>query len=89
MNGVDKPKSTNISLQEFNDYFVKSVDEIKSNIGVTQISPLVLLQNKMIERDIFAWREVTYDDVLTVVNNMKDSKTRYVYDMSNNFINHK
>lgn len=48
VNGVDKSKSTNISPQEFNDYFVKSVDEIKSNIGVTQISPLVLLQNKMI-----------------------------------------
>lgn len=85
-----KPQSLPFTADCFNDFFVQSVSTIRSKIGNSNLDVNVLTQNCVdslsSHSNAFSFKEISCDNVLTVVKNMKSSDSVDVYDMSSKLI---
>lgn len=81
------PVDVSASAEEFNNYFIDSVDLIVNNIDCNAsnfdcLSTVPAVPHK------FIWKAISISDVVDIVNNLKMSKSRDMYDMSAILLKH-
>ena len=84
-NGTGNKNIIPLSSEIMNNCFINSVEEIRTKIVKPKISHMNLLNNCTSPVINMDWKEVSSNQVLHIVSNLKMSYSIDIYDMSNNF----
>lgn len=80
-------KTSSISSDEFNKFYINSIANIKQNTGGHCLDATNLLKQSQIQNfENFSWKHITPRDVINAANSMSNSSSTDVYDMSNSLI---
>lgn len=78
-----RPKVTcSASPDDFNSFFLDSVDEIVAGLPSVNFSPLTDVQGPGLQN----WNEVTQEEICQIVKNLKNSKSPDIYGISSNVL---
>lgn len=80
------PRSTSLSPDELNDYFVTSVQQARDSVGALPGAAEEMLLEISQPGTSFELSEVTCDQVISVVKKMKNSDSKDFFGLSNSFI---
>ncbi|KAG8238166.1 hypothetical protein J437_LFUL017674 [Ladona fulva] len=69
-----------------NNQFVTIIENILSEVQQPQCSPLTLLNNLKLSKNVFKW--ATPHKIIKIVKGFKSSKTRYAYGLTNELVKH-
>uniref|UniRef100_A0A1B6LT39 Endonuclease/exonuclease/phosphatase domain-containing protein n=1 Tax=Graphocephala atropunctata TaxID=36148 RepID=A0A1B6LT39_9HEMI len=84
VNSSSHQSDIDISPDNFNTFFISSVEEIKTSIIKPNTNCITLLQNLQIERNSFRFVKVTPSDVAKAIKNLKSSDSKDVFNLTNN-----
>ena len=85
-NPVYKSQECLISPNDFNSFFVEYPSMMKADLPHCNQTAYDLLLKKSKPNVEFHWNEVTSDEVFRCVRGLKNSKTKDIYDISNNLV---
>lgn len=77
---------TNMRAQDFNSYFVNIAVDLQKQIPIENINPIDNLQNLQTDGLEFSFKEVSYNDVRTVIDSLKNKTSRDIYNLNINLI---
>lgn len=75
-------KITDITVQQFNNFFANVAHNIVKDIPKTNVNPVDNLENIDISCGDFTFGEVSFNDVRDVINQLKNKNSRDVYGLS-------
>ncbi|XP_039301138.1 uncharacterized protein LOC120356287 [Nilaparvata lugens] len=76
-----KPKvKSNISPDNFNDYFVNAIEDVLKNLDEADMDPVENVTNTVHKMDV--WRSINADRVRNIVSGLKNSKTQDIFGLS-------
>ncbi|XP_054283287.1 uncharacterized protein LOC129000349 [Macrosteles quadrilineatus] len=78
VSGEKKEVSNNHSAEDFNRFFIDSVNDVRASIPVSPLPADHFLQQVKRPSTQLEWNEVSCDDVLSAVSKMKSSKSKDV-----------
>lgn len=67
-------------------FFINSIKNISSKIVQSSCNSTHFFQNHKIEKNRFYWKFTTAEEILSIVENMKNSSSLDIYDFSNAFV---
>jgi hypothetical protein len=82
-------KTTSISADEFNDFFINVGQNLRNSVNDTAAKPIDILHSaNIVNQNIggFDWNSINMNDVSRIINKLSNSKTEDVYGFSNYII---
>lgn len=75
---LNSPSAVNINANDFNDFFVNIAGNIVNDLQKSDKNPLDYIKTNEINiaRSNFKFKEVTFNQVRSIVNNLKNSKSK-------------
>lgn len=81
-----KLSDNNITVDEFSNYFVDSVEQIRSKTHCSKISAGTFLSNVKQKNCVFTWRPVSNLELYQLVMDLSNSRSQDHYGFSNHLI---
>lgn len=78
---INPQDNVNITAKDFNDFFVSIPENILKDIPKTGKDPLDYINKPNLPKE-FSVREVTHNEVRSVINNLKNSKSKDPYNIT-------
>lgn len=79
-------KSTSVSPDTFNNFFLDSVQAVRDQFGAPEVTAAQLMNQSPQVQTKLKWRPVGCDDVIKVVRSMKNTKSKDVHNISSEFL---
>ena len=77
-----KRDNSNLKPDDFNDYFISSVRDLRNNLSSCNGNAMNLVSNLSKPNTNFKFKSVSCDDVLMIVSKLKNDKTKDIYDIN-------
>ena len=81
---LNLPKTANISVNQFNNFFVNIAENIVNALPKIDVNPIDFIKTNATNSALgnFKFKEVSFNQVRTIVNNLKNTKSKDPYDIT-------